>query len=272
MDSIRQHLTKDEMIAEIKMMLSADIVNKYQFLLVEGQDDITFFEGKTTNNVWIYESYSGKDGVYEIVNFFDIDSVIGICDRDYDKKAHKNIYYYDYANLEMMLLSNNKSFESFVNANYHGTLKCIKLRETIFDNLKFLSLLRKKSFENHLNICFRGLSFTECFKENTFNNSVLIKQISDRNKNLALNYRKLLIEIRNTCDDNIDINTYFSITQGHDFLCCFQLYCNQNRIRKKSVNIETLIISLISSYHFSYFKETNLYNSLVYRKIFKEKI
>ena len=172
----------------------------------------------------------------------------------------------------MMLLSNNKSFESFVNANYHGTLKCIKLRETIFDNLKFLSLLRKKSFENHLNICFRGLSFTECFKENTFNNSVLIKQISDRNKNLALNYRKLLTEIRNTCDDNIDINTYFSITQGHDFLCCFQLYCNQNRIRKKSVNIETLIISLISSYHFSYFKETNLYNSLAYRKIFKEKI
>lgn len=95
---------------------------------------------------------------------------------------------------------------------------------------------------------------------------------SDRNKNLALNYRKLLTEIRNTCDDNIDINTYFSITQGHDFLCCFQLYCNQNRIRKKSVNIETLIISLISSYHFSYFKETNLYNSLAYRKIFKEKI
>ena len=31
MDSIRQHLTKDEMIAEIKMMLSADIVKNINF-------------------------------------------------------------------------------------------------------------------------------------------------------------------------------------------------------------------------------------------------
>ena len=62
-NSIRDNITKDEIIAEIQLELDADITHNLSIVVVEGIDDVTFFRGKLAQNVDIKESFSGKDGV-----------------------------------------------------------------------------------------------------------------------------------------------------------------------------------------------------------------
>lgn len=114
MDSVTSSLTKDEIIAEISLMSSADLNNKNFFVLVEGKDDMTFLNRKLASNVYLFESFSGKEGVKEIVKYFNKDNIIGICDKDYDDCAENHIFYYDYSCLEMMLISCDEAFESFL--------------------------------------------------------------------------------------------------------------------------------------------------------------
>lgn len=83
-NSIQSNLTKDDLIAEIRLTLGADFKREHTVIIVEGEDDISFFNGKLSSNVDIRESFSGKRGVLEIVSLFSDSRVIGVCDVDYD--------------------------------------------------------------------------------------------------------------------------------------------------------------------------------------------
>ena len=67
-NSIQSNLTKDDLIAEIRLTLGADFKREHTVIIVEGEDDISFFNGKLSSNVDIRESFSGKRGVLEIVS------------------------------------------------------------------------------------------------------------------------------------------------------------------------------------------------------------
>lgn len=102
-NSIQSNLTKDDLIAEIRLTLGADFKREHTVIIVEGEDDISFFNGKLSSNVDIRESFSGKRGVLEIVSLFSDSRVIGVCDVDYDTGTPSpQILYYDYSCLEMI--------------------------------------------------------------------------------------------------------------------------------------------------------------------------
>lgn len=75
-NSIQSNLTKDDLIAEIRLTLGADFKREHTVIIVEGEDDISFFNGKLSSNVDIRESFSGKRGVLEIVSLFSDSRVI----------------------------------------------------------------------------------------------------------------------------------------------------------------------------------------------------
>lgn len=97
-NSIKTNLTKDSIISDIKLLLGADINKENVYVVVEGDDDIKFLRRYLNSNVIIYESFSGKNGVEEIVNSKNISNsrVIGIRDKDYyNNLKSKKIFFYD---------------------------------------------------------------------------------------------------------------------------------------------------------------------------------
>lgn len=70
MDSIRRNLKREDIISEIRLLCGEDYNKVKTFVIVEGDDDLRFIKNKFNDNTYGFESFSGCDGVEEIVNFF----------------------------------------------------------------------------------------------------------------------------------------------------------------------------------------------------------
>ena len=66
-NSITGNLTKEDVIADIRMTLSADFELKKCILVVEGDDDIDFFRGKTKENCPVRLTAHGDYCIIECV-------------------------------------------------------------------------------------------------------------------------------------------------------------------------------------------------------------
>ena len=114
-NSIRRNLRREDIISEIRLLCGEDYSKVKTFVIVEGDDDLKFIKNKFNSKAYGFESFSGCDGVEEIVNYFQSDKrVIGIRDKDYSNliSGSNKIFLYDYHSLEIMLAMNNESFES----------------------------------------------------------------------------------------------------------------------------------------------------------------
>lgn len=264
-NSIRCNMSKDDITADIRMTLGADYNHQKAIVVVEGKDDITFFNGKLSDNVDIYESFSGKEGVKEIISFFSEKRVVGICDRDYtNSTSDTNLIYYDYLCLEMMLVSNFETFQSFANNFYFGSETPKDLLMRIFYGLKWLSIFRKLNAENAWKVKFNGISIAASCDDGNTSISIekLLKRLNEINRGIISNNREYLVAVSSQCREECDINTYLNITQGHDFIEYFQKIANDSSPFSRSVSIDTLFGGLCCAFREQDFKATNLYNSL----------
>lgn len=188
-NSIKDNLTKSEIISELLLSIKGDVKKEYIHLIVEGVDDIRFFKSRVSPHVYIYESFSGKEGVFDILkNFKKEDRILGICDRDYaDIPTDLNIFFYDFSCLEIMLISNEDVFKSCSDTFYYGSLNSNELLLKILNELKWLGIFRRLSFQKKFAIKFNGLSITNAFNKSTLslNISNLITQINSRNDNFC---------------------------------------------------------------------------------------
>lgn len=265
-NSIRSNLSKEDIIAEIRLTLGADFKREKSVVIVEGQDDVLFFNGKLQRDVDLRESFSGKSGVIEIVKFFSDDRVIGICDIDYDIDIScPRVFYYDYCCLEMMLISDDSAFSSFFYSYYPASGNPEEIRLFLLSNLKWLSLYRKLSAEQLWGVNFKGLSLKKAVDKtsHTLKIADILSQINKLNRGSISNGREQLGQISLACQKEYDQNGYLYITQGHDFLYYFQALCEIARQCKgKSPGISELFHALVSSYHKENFTQSNLYQSL----------
>lgn len=151
-NSIKDNLTKSEIISELLLSIKGDVKKEYIHLIVEGVDDIRFFKSRVSPHVYIYESFSGKEGVFDILkNFKKEDRILGICDRDYaDIPTDLNIFFYDFSCLEIMLISNEDVFKSCSDTFYYGSLNSNELLLKILNELKWLGIFRRLSFQKNL--------------------------------------------------------------------------------------------------------------------------
>lgn len=264
-NSIRCNMDKDTITADIRMTLGADFNREKAIVVVEGPDDIEFLNGKLSNNVDMYESFSGKEGVKEIVSKFSEKRVLGICDKDYSAPdPTTNIIYYDYSCLEMMLVSNSGVFKSFVNNFYYGSETSEYILMKILTNLKWLSIFRKLNSENTWGIKFKGVSIAAACVESDLNISVdvLLHKLMQINRDLITNHREYLTLVSNEARQELDVNTYLNITQGHDFIDYFQKIAQESSPIKRSVSKDTLFSGLCCAFRESDFKATQFYRYL----------
>jgi len=265
-NSIRSNLGKDDILCEIDLTIKADISREKTFLVLEGWDDIAFFHGKTGSSVELFESFSGKDGVVEIVKHFSNKRVLGVCDRDYVNNSQcDEIFYYDFNCLEIMLASNDSSFRAVVNVHYYGDLECSELRLSILEDLKFLSYTRKLNAINAWGLVLTGISFNKVYdaRSKRLSYAKLIQQLEKLNPNLLCNHQEKIDLANEMCTKKIGELDYFQITQGHDFISCLQCHCLGSIFgKKKKPSCGSLFDCLLSAYSLETFRGTELYKNV----------
>lgn len=265
MNSIRDNLTKEEIISDIRLSLSHDIMHERTFLVVEGKDDLKFWKKFKSNKVTVFESFSGKNGIKEIVVdiFHNNKRVVGIRDRDYDSiSASENVLYYDLCCLEIMMISNDKVVKEILNEYYLGELNLRELIELLLKQLKYISLMRRFSSRENLKLKFTGISLNNAFdKENKkIIYDELLNQINKQNKDYFNKNIDKLQEFNDEIREELSSEQLLNITQGHDFLTLFAIHCNL--YTNKDINDTNLSSSLRCSYRKDEFAETNLYSKI----------
>jgi 5S rRNA maturation endonuclease (ribonuclease M5) len=263
-NSIRQNLDKNDTILNIRLSLAADINKEKAVLVVEGQDDLAFFNGKIASTVDICESFSGKSGVEDIVNQFNSKHVIGICDKDYDTQKIHNIFYYDYSCLEMMMISSDEAFKSLFNEHYHcKTVTYYELRKKILQDLCWISCLRKLNSQKQWGINFNGISFPSLLNNEAgiINKKQMVKQIKESNK-VCIDHqiRQLVNKECNRIKKPAD---YYNITNGHDFMHYFQSICNTTTKSKRKFKVYAVTSGLRCAYRKSDFERSTIYTKVL---------
>lgn len=261
-NSIKTNLSKDDTVSKIKLLLGADIEKNKKIVVVEGEDDTAFLSRFFSKHVTLFESYSGKQGVEEIINSPVIrDSrVIGIRDKDYcDRPSNDRIFFYDRCCLEMMIIENTESFKSLCHEYYKGNLESEKLKELILNELYKLSMLRKYNEENNNNIKFEGLKFNDLIdRDNRLIEDELKSSITQINAEKSIDFN-CLSEIM----EDSSIEEFLNITNGHDFINFFKVVSDRTRTSKKYCpNRKQISIDLRISYHRIAFVKTNMYESI----------
>lgn len=269
-NSILCNLNSEDMISTIKLEMGADINREKVFVVVEGVDDEKFFKYFLKQNVSICESYSGKKGIKEILEHFpNIKNIIGIRDRDYEnKKLDKRILFYDFCNIEMMLINNDETFERVFCEYYNGENEMIALRNFILNNLIMISNLRKINEEKMKMWKFNGVNYIICINEdNTLDNEKILLELLRINPTYSKEDFLEELEVK----DSYTYNELLQITNGHDFVSLFWIYCKKSGTR--NLSIKSLTESIRCAFGRKNFEETQLYNDLLkYQNVNRLKI
>lgn len=259
-NSIRRNLKREDIISEIKLLCGEDYKKVKTFVIVEGDDDLKFIKNKFNSNAYGFESFSGCDGVEEIVNYFQSDKrVIGIRDKDYSNliSGSNKIFLYDYHSLEIMLAMNNESFESVCTEFYCGGEKVFELRNKVFQKLKYISCFREKNSSEGWELITENISIDELYRKSKLDcNEEIIKEINRPSKNNYDSEKQSIVEGHYHCVTDLKL-----ITRGHDFSELFKVICNTSGIEK---NIKSKDVELVlrTSFTLESFKNTSLFQSL----------
>ncbi len=254
-NSILDNLTSDDMISTIKLEIGADVKKEKTFLVVEGKDDKKFLKYLVKENVVICESYSGKKGIEEILaKFKNNKKIIGIRDRDYEKRKLDNrIFFYDFCNIEMMIINDNNVFERICCEYYEGKMNYIELRKNILQNLLLISILRKKNEEEKKMWNFNGINYDmdengKIAEESLFFDLQTINPSKPKNE-FVFSFAKI-----------IKYEELLNITNGHDFIKTFIKYCKKEN--GKNINEKNLLEVLRCTFTKESFKRTALYKDI----------
>ena len=265
-DSIRTSLSKESMLAEIRMQLSAPQNENKTFVILEGIDDITMFDSLLSpTGCILYESYGGKTALNKTVSeAFNDKRIIGIRDIDYDIPLEcERIFYCDHCNAEMMMIANDSFFISIMRKLIKRKENFLQLRLDVLDCLKYFSFTREQNDTNHWGVNLSStsveylISKNDHIKINDIINHVNIKS------NVKIDNQKK-IAICEAVDNNK--KTLLDYTNGHDF--CSILKC----MIKNKYGLQNTTLTKISDqdfknflsigYTFDYFTKTVLFDKL----------
>lgn len=266
-DSIRSNLTYNSMLNEIRLLLSVP-QNKFKtVILVEGQSDIKLLVSLfDMQNTYLIESFSGKSAILETMSsrFKDDRRVIGIIDRDYSNALPNKIFTYDFCNLEMMIISNNDSFNYTMFQITNSVYGNIEVREQSLNKLFILSVIRKLNDENDWGINFERFPIYDYSKrDNYISLEWVVRILNIKNKTNNITEEKLSIIKQELKDQSKD--ELYNITNGHDFckMLLHELKLKYSSLSKvTSINVDELELFLIMGYNLDYFKKTKLYESI----------
>lgn len=258
-NSILNNLEYKDMISTIKLEMGADFKKEKVFLVVEGKDDIKFFKYFCQNNVNLCESYSGKKGIEEILLYFKNNkNIIGIRDRDYENRILDNrIFFYDYCNIEMMIINDDDVFEKICCEYYDGEKEYYNLRAEILNNLILVSQLRKINENEKKMWNFKRINYSQILNEDcSMNKSKLMETLLEITAFSSEEELLKEIGILKKCT----YKDFLNITNGHDFIRIFCECCKKST--GKNINENVMYEVLRCGFCKNNFKKTNLFKNI----------
>lgn len=265
-DSIRSNLTPSSMLNEIRLLLSVP-QNKYKtIVLVEGQNDIKLLVSLLNmQNSYLIESFSGKSAILEtmISRFKDEKRVIGIIDRDYNNTLPDKVFTYDFCNLEMMVISDDDSFNYTMFQITNSSYGNLAIRKQSLEKLFILSIIRKLNDEYDWGISFERFPIYDYFKNNNYSSlDWVVRVLNIKNSNNITENKLNIIKQELKNQNKMEL---LKITNGHDF-CKMLLhelkvaYSSMSRVT--SINVNELELFLIMGYNLNCFKKTQLFKEI----------
>ena len=265
--SIKKYLDKETAIAELRLLLSHPKSKNLTYVVVEGTDDSLLMKKFFYEDVQIIESYSGCQGVKNIVLrvFTDKNNVIGICDMDYNKDdVYQKIFFYDYSTWEIMVLSNHDIFDSLCCEYYKGELPSKELYLEVFERLKIISLIREENHKHEYGINFNVLRYPSLLDAVDWNGEILEVLCQGNTVDIS----KCIEDSQERCScEKWLLEDYLNNTNGHDFLYLLKAIF-QSSNKKLQLNDKMLSSIVRCLYTMEYFKESKLYTDL---KSYEEK-
>lgn len=257
MDSVRANRSKEDVVAEVRMMFSEDIEGKLSIVLVEGSDDIRFMKIVMEENVVCIESPYGKHGLEDLMNMDDSalqrKEVIAVRDKDYIDLTQlpERFCVYDGCCLETMLLKDGEISEGFHRENYRGTATKENYVIEAMHQLAPYSILRRRNEQENGEIAFQKCKFGHLIEGETLKIEDLFEKVGQVDK---------LQACKEEAESTVEENELWNITNGHDL--CTYLGAVSN-LGKNTLGEEGVRNILFGMYRKNDFKKTKLYDTLL---------
>ncbi len=265
-NSIFSNLTEDTTVAEIKLILSSGYKKKRSVIMLEGEDDIKLFRFLVDKSVTLIKAYGASTTIDKFMpeHFPTEPRVIGIRDRDYQKRRRfPRIFYCDYCSAEMMLVSNDETFERVCENFYIGNLSPLSLRKEILSKLFFISVIRKLSAQNGWGYKISDTDLSRIINpQKTPSLCEVLDFVRSYNQKKGISVEQEN-KIRQEKDSGRE-EDYLSITNGHDFLEVLRVYCtfDASNNRRRFITEKSLGGALRCAYSLYAFSQTDLYREL----------
>ncbi|MDR0425712.1 MAG: hypothetical protein LBH24_00920 [Clostridiales bacterium] len=265
-NSILTCLREDNTVSEIKLLLSADVEKKRVVLLLEGEDDVKLFKFLVKSNVTLIKAYGASSSIDSLIPqyFSNTPRVIAVRDRDYQRvKRHDKIFYCDYSCAEMMMVSDDETFDKLSTNHYRGKLEPAALRLRVFESLYYISVIRKCSALGKWGVKVSETDLSAVVSpRRTADSAEAVEFVNRYNRHNPIDGLRAAHIAQFT--DTYDLREYLYLTNGHDFVEAFCVYCTESASNnvKKRLNEKVISAALRLSYSRASFKKTKLYKAL----------
>lgn len=257
MDSIREALTKEDIVEEIRALFNHDMDGSLSIVLVEGSDDVEFMQIVLEDNVKIIEvPYGGKHGIDDLMMLEDPvvqrKEVIAVRDKDYmDLQALVDRFFvYDGCCLETMILANPKVAENFSRMLLPETFARENYVIEVMKQIAPYSILRRKNEQESRKISFKNVGFGNLIVDGILDIEKLFKRVRQQEE-----FSICKEEAETMLDSEL-----WNITNGHD-LCAYLAQISVQGKKTPSENDVRKILFVI--YRKEDFLMTTLYAKLL---------
>lgn len=256
MDSIRENVKFEDMVATLKAELSYDINHRLNLVVVEGKDDIKFIKKNFCNqNIVCYESFSGKNDLNQIITDPRIrdERIIAIRDKDYVDKSNlpKRMWTYDTCCLETMLIKNKEVQKSMFQTYAKEEVQWDEFYENVFRELVPISILRKKNERDEKSINFNKMRLLDCYKEGKIDTLSVFRNI-EQDESI---HGQCCLEGKDLSNEEL-----LDITNGHDLCKILGVIFISG---KGAMGEDRVRDAMICTFRKGDFAETDLYKDLL---------
>lgn len=257
MDSIREALTKEDIVEEMRALFNYDLDGNLGIVLVEGSDDVEFMKIVLEDNVEVIEvPYGGKHGIDDLMMLEDSvvqrKEVIAVRDKDYmDLQALANRFFvYDGCCLETMILANPKVTENFSRMLLPEIFNRENYVIEVMKQIAPYSILRKKNEMENRKISFKKVGFGNLIENGILDTQKLFERVRQQEE-----FAICKEEAETVLDSEL-----WNITNGHD-LCTYLAEISRQGKKTLSENDVRKILFVI--YRKEDFLMTELYARLL---------
>ncbi|MGR5122312.1 DUF4435 domain-containing protein [Vibrio harveyi] len=274
---MRQHLTQEIKIGEIRLLFNSPAFRNKKICLVEGDSDLKLFGKVAKSSNLCYEPTNGRKELINVMTSICSeysDKLFAICDSDFNRLNNSclssyNILMTDYHDSEMLILHSNAIngfIDEHVSPEFIEQSKEVLLK-TCLDTAYQIGILRWYNESESVNLNFKGLNYSEFVQAEMFSFGLdiekLISILMKRSKKLDQSITKEYIlakflEYRehNACEKQVCC--------GHDVTNLLSIALNRTDLSKVG-NLSHLGVEsdLRLAYNQSDFEKTSLYTSLM---------